>query len=166
MSLQALGSGSPCSELTAWTETPDSEFRIAPNRHALTHLTSLQTHSHSHTFTALHAPTLSDILTNIPSLYTHNDTCVHTLLHTAACTHTHSQAYACKHTDAHSHMHTLLHTHAHTYLHTRKNTLMHTDFPRRELDPLALHGPQFWGEVDTCTAQTTVLHTRLLSTLF
>lgn len=126
MSLQALGSGSPGSELTAWTETPDSEFRIAPNRHVLTHLTSLQTHSHSYPFTHMNAPTLSDVLTNIPSLYTHNDThmCAHTLAHCSLHTHTFTSIYACKHTDAHahSHMHILLHTHAHTYLHTRKNT--------------------------------------------
>ena len=53
-------------------------------------------------------------------------------------------------TRMHMHTHTCTFSytlmHVHTYILEKKHTLMHTDFPRRELGPLALHGPQFWGD--------------------
>ena len=149
-----------------WTETPDSEFRIAPNRYALTHLTSLQTLTH------MHAPTLSDILTNIPSLYTHNGThmCAHTLAHCSMHTHTFTSTYACKHTHAHahSHMHILLHTHARTYLHTRKKTHTHAHRLSQEgVGPPSSPWPSVLGRgrymhcTNNTTIHQTVIHTIL-----
>lgn len=166
MSLQALCSGSPCSELTAWTETPDSEFRIAPNRHVLTHLTSLQTHSHSHTFTHMHAPTLSDVLTNIPSLYTHNDThtCAHTLAHCSMHAHTHSQAYMLANTRMHMHTHTCTYSytlmHIHTYILEKTHTHAHR-FSQEGVGPPLSPWPSVLGRgrYMHCTNNTTIHQT-------
>lgn len=127
MSLQALGSGSPCSELTARTKTPNAESRIALNRHANT-----CSCTHSHTCVPPHSQTYRHTL--MPYTLTH--AYLHTHSRTLVCIHTrrHSQTYACKHTEVcmhiHPHKHMLIHapTLTHSCVHTLctlENTLMH-----------------------------------------
>lgn len=74
-----------------------------------------------------------------------------------------TQKYACTYTltNTCSYMHPLSHTHVYT-LFAHWKTHLCTEFAGQELSPLAPSGPHFGGEVDTCTAQTTLLHIRLL----